>query len=207
MAGLLPQLSLEPAPGYKRFVERHFEALRRDARRLTGDELDADAVYGEVLTDVALRWQWFELLRRIPHRADPAERFVGVALARRVARRRVEVPAETSREIRFEVTPVPSDGPVDTITTWPSAGWYPEAFVIDPAPPTRTAAPAPAATSAAVRIAAVRPLPPSGPSPGLDAVIAWLNAYSTWVRCRRIAAAAVIAVVAVVLIRLRGLGA
>src|SRR5918994_1155929 len=88
MAGLLPQMSLEPAPGYRRFVERHFEALRRDARRLAGAGLDADELCTDVLSDVALRWGWFELLRVRLGRSDPAGAYLGVALARRIARGR-----------------------------------------------------------------------------------------------------------------------
>src|ERR671921_87169 len=100
MAGLLPQMSLEPAPGYRRFVERHFEALRRDARRLAGEGNgpDVDELCADVLTDVALRWRWFELLRVRLRRSDPAEAYLPVALARRIARWRPE-PSENEVDV------------------------------------------------------------------------------------------------------------
>lgn len=201
MAGLLPQMSLEPAPGYRRFVECHFEALRRDARRLANDAYgpDADELCADVLADVALRWRWFELLRVRLRRSDPAGAYLGVALARRLARWRPEEPEiddEAPREIHVEAV---RGGP-------PAPLWFPDDrfVVVDHAPVERPAAPV--ATSAAVRIAAVRPLPAHTPSPQVEAVIAWLHAYATYERFRRSVAAAVAVVAVAVMVMLRGGG-
>jgi membrane-associated phospholipid phosphatase len=181
MAGLLPQMSLEPAPGYRRFVECRFEALRRDARRLANPGQDVDEVCTNVLADVALRWRWLEILRVWLRRPDPAGAYLGVALARRTAAWRPDPPetrVETDdyREIEVFTDAVPSRWtarPVATSTAPPSAA----------AP--STAAPS-GATSAAVRIAAVRPLAPPPPSAEVEAVIAWLHAHETYERYRRV---------------------
>jgi hypothetical protein len=206
MAGLLPQMSLEPAPGYRRFVERHFDALRRDARRLAGDGPQADEFCSDVLADVALRWRWFELLRVRLRRPDPAGSYLGAALTRRIDRWRAE-PVEVDDEPRE----------IEVMTYRPAAtaavGWWPDRFVVDGHRPGRPAGRRNGPdgrdrpTSAAVRIAAVRPLPPRPPSAAVEAVIAWLHAYETYGRYRRVAAAVGVAAATVVLIRLRYLGA
>jgi hypothetical protein len=205
MAGLLPQMSLEPAPGYRRFVERHFDALRRDACRLAGDGPSVDEVCTDVLADIALRWRWFELLRVRLRRRDPAGEYLGVALARRVARwspeTGVDVDGEPVREVHVEAVPDGAAG------GWPAVAWHADGYAVDPDPPPDTRPAAPPATSAAVRIAAVRPLPPHTPSAAVEAVIAWLHAYETYGRYRRVAAGAAMAVGAAVLLKLRGTGA
>jgi len=206
MAALLPQMSLEPAPGYRRFVECHFEALRRDARRLASaaaSNENVDELCCDVLADIALRWRWFELLRVRLRRSDPAGAYLGVALARRIARWSPDEPetgdgdaGTAPREIHVEAASGPS--------TWPTVAWYPEdRFVVGDAPPVRAAAPPPA-TSAAVRIAAVRPLPAYTPSPQVEAVIAWLHAYAMYEKFRRVVAAAAVVVVAAALLKLHG---
>ena len=50
-------------PRYVEFVARTLPDLRADVRRRTVDEPSAQALYPEVLTDVALRWTWLELAR------------------------------------------------------------------------------------------------------------------------------------------------
>ena len=196
MSGRLPRISLEPAPGYVPFVESHLATLRRDAQRLTGDGSIAEEVSSDVLTDVALRWYWFELLRALG-RTDPAGSFLGVALNRRCARRQDE--AETDADPRPVVLVQPvSPAPA---TSWPtSPAWGTEPVVVvatDPLPPPPVAR-APIATSVAVRLAlvAARPSPPTA---ALEAVIAWLHAYETYNRYRRIAAATVAVIFALVL--------
>lgn len=201
MAGLLPQMSLEPAPGYRRFVERHFEALRRDACRLAGDGPSVDEVCTDVLTDVALRWRWFELLRVRLRRRDPAGEYLGVALARRIARWSPDTSVDVTVEVHVEPASERSTG------GWPAVSWYPDRYAVDPDPPADLRPAAPAATSAAVRIAAVRPLPVHTPSAAVEAVIAWLHAYETYGRYRRVLAGAAVTVGVVMLVKLRGTGA
>jgi hypothetical protein len=195
VAGLLPQMSLEPAPGYRRFVECRFEALRRDARRLANPGQDVDEVCTDVLADVALRWRWFELQRVWLRRPDPAGAYLGVALARRTAAWRPE-PAETGieaddyREIEVftDATPSRWTAPAATGTV---AG--PAAGAAGRHPATGVA------TSAAVRIAAVRPVPPPAPSAEVEAVIAWLHAHETYERYRRVVSGTVAAIAVAVM--------
>jgi hypothetical protein len=173
MAWRLPRLSVEPAPGYRPFVESHLPDLRRDAQRLAGDGLAADEMVCGALTDVALRWPWFELARRRLGRPDPAGEFLDTALVRRCARWQPEAP----------------ESPVEvTVTEW--AGWW------EPPRPR-------AGTSAAVRVAAAAAGLPSTPSAVLEAAIAWVHAYQTYNRYRRVAAAVLVAVVVLLLTRLR----
>jgi hypothetical protein len=208
MAGRLPRISMEPAPGYVPFVESHLAALRQDARRLTGDGSIAEEVSSGALTDVALRWYWLELLRVRLRRPDPAGTFLGVALSRRCARRSYgpddlhEVGVESAGRPEVRVRPAESG--------WPATGWYPEpdvVLLIDQLPAGRAGDQPRTATSAAVRIADVNAAAPLSPSPVMEAVIAWLHAYKTYVRYRRIAAAALAVLVFVVLLQLRSYGA
>jgi hypothetical protein len=217
MAGLLPRISVEPAPGYVPFVESHLATLRRDARRLSGDESIADEVSSGALTDVALRWQWFELLRMRLGHPDPAGAFLNVALARRCARRLRE-PEEVQVEVAVDIAPAPQAQSVAAgwAIGWPSnaaIGWYSESDVridVDPLTdptPWGTDRVTPTATSAAVRLAKVSAGPPPAPSAFLEAVIAWLHAYETYIRYRRIVAATIAVIVVVVLTELGGSGA
>jgi hypothetical protein len=197
MAGRLPLIGAEPAPGYLPFVESHLESLRRDARRLAGDGLRADAAVSDALTDVALRWYWFELLRIRRGRPDPAAAFVDAALTRRCARR----PPEPD-EIHFEVT-VSAVPPARSVATQWSTDrstigdirWWP-----DPVAPVEVTRPKP---SAAVRIARLSTEVPPEPSASLEAVIAWLHAYETVIRYRRIMFAVLAAVALLALVRFR----
>ena len=212
MTGRLPRISMEPAPGYLPFVESHLATLRHDARRLTGDGSIAEEVSSGVLTDVALRWYWFELLRGLG-RSDPAGAFLGVALNRRCARRLGE-PDESRVEVDADPRPVVlvEPVPVARATGWPTsagAAWHAEPAVIvatDQPVDRGAGSGAPIATSVAVRLAAIvaRPAPPSA---ALEAIIAWLHAYETYNRYRRIAAATLVAIVALALFRLRNYGA
>ncbi len=178
-------MSLEPAPGYRRFVERHFDALRRDARRLAGDGPHVDEFCSDVLAEVALRWRWFELLRTRLRHDDPAGEYLGTALARRIARWRAEPVVADDEPREIEVTVYRPTAPVE----WP------------PVPPVRRP-PAPQ-TSAAARIAAVRPLPTYTPSAAVEAVIAWLHAYHAYGRYRRIVAGLAVTAGTAMLFKLR----
>lgn len=203
MAGLLPQMSLEPAPGYRRFVERHLEALRRDVRRLAGDGPHVDEVCSDVLAEIALRWGWFEVLRVRLRRSDPAGAYLPGALARRIHRWRTARPDtsddDTPREIHVEAV---RDDPAGR----PAGTWWPDGYVVAAPPPAERTPTRPAETSVAARVAAVRPLPPYTPSAAVEAVIAWLHAYETYGRYRRVVAAAAAAAVTAALFKLRYLG-
>lgn len=201
---------MEPAPGYVPFVESHLAALRRDAERLTGDGSIAEEISSGALTDVALRWYWLELLRVRLRRPDPAGTFLGVALSRRCARRPHDSDApdgigvEGSGDDRPEVRVRPAD------SDRPTTRWYPEPdliLLVDSPPAGRPGSQPHAATSAAVRIAEVNAAMPLSPSPVMEAVIAWLHAYKTFVKYRRIAVASLVLLVFLVLLQLKSYGA
>jgi hypothetical protein len=207
MAGRVLRISMEPAPGYLPFVESHLAALRSDAQRLTGDGSIAEEVSSGALTDVALRWYWFELLRLVLGRSDPAGAFLDVALTRRCARRLGE-PEETRDVDVGPTVQVQAAQPIG----WSTAIWQAEpdtVFPMDLPAAGPEAGARTAATSAAVRIAtiAAAPAPASAPSAVLEAVIAWLHAYKAFTRYRRIAAATAAVVVLMVLYQLRSYGA
>lgn len=210
MADRLLRISAEPAPGYLPFVEAHLATLRRDAHRMTGDGSIADEVSSGVLTDVALRWYWFELLRVVLGRSDPAGAFLGVALTRRCARRLRE-PDEVEGEV--DIRPAVRVRPVPVGGTQTAAGWYPEPDLIvltdQQEDPVRsgTGSRAPVETSVAVRLAKVVVAPLPAPSAALEAIIAWLHAYETYVRYRRIAVATVAVIATLALLELRNYGA
>jgi hypothetical protein len=75
-------MASEPPPGYVAFVERHLDGLRRQAATVVGDEHDADRLYPQVLSDVALRWSWLELQRTALRNAGAADTYLDRAFAR-----------------------------------------------------------------------------------------------------------------------------
>jgi len=185
VAGLLPRIDLEPPEGYVRFVEDHLDYLRQDARRLVGDGPDAVAVCSDVLTDIALRWWWFELLRSWFARPDPAGGYLGGAVVRRVARLRSD-PDEVPIEVWGEGAPEPLPGPAPPRPPGP--------------PPPRPRQ----STSVAVRTASLWGFPTLSVSAATEAVIGWIHAHARYLRYRRVAQAVAALIVVMVLARLRG---
>jgi hypothetical protein len=90
----------EAPPEYVAFVERHLEPLRRDAARVVGDEREADLLYPDVLTDVAARWGWLELLRTRLRRPGAADDYLRRAFQRRSERWRSDQEFEPLVDIR-----------------------------------------------------------------------------------------------------------
>lgn len=82
MPRLLPRISPEPPPEYIEFVEHHLDALKQDAARVVGTEHDADHLYPDVLTDVAARWGWLRLQRRL-RQDDATDVYLRRAFTRR----------------------------------------------------------------------------------------------------------------------------
>jgi hypothetical protein len=152
----------EPPDPYVAFVRRNLDPLCRDAARVVGDARDADLLYTPVLTDVAARWRWLELLRTRLGRAGAAEAYLSAALARRARNWR---PVDDRWQVEVEV-------------------WQGDAHPTVRARPRRR-------SSAAVRLAPVLPLPSRADDlPVAEAAVAWRHAYRANLR-RRWAAAAI----------------
>jgi hypothetical protein len=161
---VLRALALEPPPRYVAFVAAHLEPLREDAAGVVGGDDDAGRLYPEVLTDVALRWRWLELLRRGLGRPDAADSYLRRAFVRRSRRWREDAAAWdawSAVEIRV---------------------WTAEQVWTAPRP-------RPVRSSGATRIAAyVRPVS-ADRAILAEAAVAWWHAYEAHRRRRFIAAA------------------
>lgn len=177
----LPRLEQEPPPGYVAFVARNLDTVRAEATRMVGDEQAADRLYPDALTDVAMRWTWLELQRRM-RRPGVAEEYLSRALARRWQAEQAR--AERARDEG------PEGADIDIRVLRPDE------------PPPRWLG---ASASAAVRLApqlASTARPSFGPV--ADAAIAWWHAYETRRRRRWIALAAATIVLVMALLRLQG---
>jgi hypothetical protein len=170
MPRLLPRISPEPPPEYIEFVELHLDALRRDAARVVGTEQDADYLYPDVLSDVAARWRWLRLLRRL-RQPDATDLYLRRAFTRRADSWRAPdlLPLESLNEA----------WPVE-IQVWSTGS-------IDPPPP-----PPPAArvgASFALKLAPhLDPTQRPQAGPLAEAAVAWWHACEVRRRRRRIAA-------------------
>ncbi|BCB82667.1 hypothetical protein Pflav_090770 [Phytohabitans flavus] len=179
MPRLLPRISPEPPPEYIEFVEHHLDELRRDAARVVGTEQDADYLYPDVLTDVAVRWGWLRLRRRLllPDTTD-------VYLRRAFTRR-----ADSWRAP--DLLPLESLG-----EAWPVEVQVWSTGSVDPPPPPP---PQRVASSVALRLAPhLDPTQRPQASPLAEAAVAWWHAWELRRRRRRIA----IGVVALILVAL-----
>ena len=172
----LPGLAVEPPPRYVAFVATHLEALRRDALAALGDEADADRLYAQVLTDVALRWRWLEFARLL-RRPGAAQRYLHRSLVRR------------SQRWHTELVPATDDGPAFEFVTWRT---YP-------------ASPRPVLSSGASRLAQyLRPAGRTGSGALAEAAVAWWHAYEVHRRHRWIALSVVLFGLLVLLARTTG---
>jgi len=185
----------EPPAEFVAFVAQQLHPLRHEAARLVGDERRADELYPQALVDVAIRWQWFELLRRRLNCRDVADRYLHEALLRRSTRWLSE-----------------QDGLVDIEV------WSADDRRAMPRPPPHTASPHPAAPEprsgqpppGPVRSStALRLLPMVGsslrePSPVAEAAIAWLHACREYRRARLVAFGVAVLVALMVMTRIAG---
>lgn len=139
----------EPPREYVAFVARHLRQLRHEAELLSGDEWEAHELYSQALIDIAIRWQWFTLLRRL-NRRDAAEAYLHETLVRRSSRRQ----AEQAEFVEFDV-------------------WFSDNRQAAHPPPGRHT-PTPS-----VRVARMLPLSSFGIEigPVTEAAVAWWHAY------------------------------
>jgi hypothetical protein len=132
----------EPPPGYVAFVESHLLELRREAVRIAGDEDRAAGLYPQALTDVAVRWDWFELLRTRLNRPDMAAEYLHQALLRRSVR------SESDQDWPVEIEVWRSDDPRASPYSMPAR---PQHGRPDPNGPLHEPPPEPDAPAAAAR--------------------------------------------------------
>jgi hypothetical protein len=176
---LLPSLALEPPPRYVAFVATHLEPLRRDAVAALGDDSDAERLYPEVLTDVAMRWTWLELARAGLRRPHAAEGYLRRSLTRRSAR------------LRTQWTAIDEEQPEIEFAVWDAAS----------APGGRRHRPRAAQSSGATRLAPyLRPTVRTEFGPVAEAAVAWWHAYEVHRRHRWIALGVVLGVLAALLV-------
>ncbi len=175
---LVPRMVLEPPPRYVAFVAAHLEELRADATKVIGDERGADELYPEVLTDVAMRWTWLEMLGRWPRSTGAADAYLRRSFARRVGRWhadrfRADEPWPAAEPVHFQV-------------------WH--ADDLAPPPPRRT--------SAATRLAPlIRPAARGELRPVAEAALAWWHGYEARRRRRWIALLIVALILVAILAR------
>jgi hypothetical protein len=173
---LLPHMAPEPPDGYVAFVARHLTPLRDAAARALGDEHDGDRIYPEVLSDVAGRWRWLELRRRLPGQAAAADEYLDRALSRRV--RRLE-----SERIWSQDDPWLGEIQV----------WHPDDYQYRPA-----------WSSSAVRVAPyLRPSVRVEVGPIAEAAIAWWHAYENRRRQRLVAVLVAVLLLVALLMRVQ----
>ena len=82
MLSLLSRMTTETPRGYTEFVKEHLESLRHDTVQVAGQERDAERLCTEVLTDVAMRWDWLQRCARLGWR-DASDTYLERVLARR----------------------------------------------------------------------------------------------------------------------------
>jgi hypothetical protein len=190
MRQLLPPMTPQPPPEYVAFVARHLLELRRDAARLAGDEYGAHELYPRALTDVAIRWEWFALLRRLK-RPEAADAYLHETLVRRSTRRQAEQDSLVDIEVWC------SDDPR---SLYPPPGRR----RLDSTPPDRPEMPAeppPARTSAALRLLPTFSLGVDV-GPVAEAAVAWWYAYVAHRRARIVGIVMAIVVAMATLVRL-----
>ncbi|WP_213450166.1 hypothetical protein [Rhizomonospora bruguierae] len=186
----LTRMPPEPPDRYVVFVRQHLEPLRSAAAGIVGADHHADELYPEVLTAVAARWGWLELLRTRLGRCDAADSYLGEAFARESQRWRRGQVGDDGRETLPMVVLRPGAPPPPL----PRPFADPEGLAAPPAARRRS--------SAATRIAPfLRADSRSTVTPLAEAALAWFHAYET--RRRRRLTAVVIGLVLLVLLLLR----
>lgn len=204
MPRLLPQMTPEPPPGYVAFVESHLPELRREAERIAGDEDRAAGLYPQALTDVAVRWDWFELLRRRLNRPGMADEYLHETLLRR------SVQSQSDQDCPVEIEVWRSDDPRASpypLPTRPQHGGPDANDPLHQAPPPEpdAAARPPTRSSAALRL-----LSTFDGVHGVEAThiaeasIAWWHAYEARRRFLLIGVCSVFLVVLAALVSVAG---
>ena len=166
---MTPRMTPEPPREYVAFVAQHLRQLRHDAELLAGDEYGGHELYSQALTDIAIRWQWFALLRRL-NRPDAADEYLHETLIRRSNRRQAEQAEFVDVEVWFSDDPQAIYPPPGGRRRDPPAG-SPKPVAVGSSAPT-----APIRSSGTARM-----LPMSSfgieIGPITEAAVAWWHAY------------------------------
>jgi hypothetical protein len=198
-------MQTEAPPRYIAFVERNLEPLRRDAARAVGDVHDAERLWPEVLTDVAARWNWLELLGARLGRVDQADRYLRRALARRCRLWRADQEAQPLALMDIQVLgPDATDPWHGTLSVRPEPG---PAGAVYEAQPRTVYAPQrrPVRSNAAARLAPhLRPTARAEFGPLAEAGVAWWHAYEAYRRRLLIASLAALFLLVLVGVGLQG---
>jgi len=172
----------EAPDGYVSFVDRHLVALRTESAQVAGDAYRGEEIYPEVLSDVAARWRWLELLATRFGRPCAADDYLRQVLSDRTRRWRAAQIYE-----------------VDMVVLRGDAAVTPEPAPMPPAPFTGGAAsPASGALAryrrtgpgrSSVGLKQAKFLSPlrRPPAPVAEAAIAWWHAYEAHRRRKRVA--------------------
>ncbi len=194
-------MTSEPPDEYVAFVARHLATLRRDAARVVGDERDADMLYPDVLTDVAARWRWLDLLRTRRSRAEARERCLREAFERRSANWSTEQAFPVEVEVWVPQQAAPA-GPAWSVNFGRYAAESHTA--VDGYIQLSEAAQRPVWSSMALRLAAhVTPLAQNQVGALAEAAVAWWHAYESYRRWRLYRAVAIALMVAMLMTRMR----
>jgi hypothetical protein len=186
---LHPRTTLEPPPEYVAFVGRHLATLRADATRVVGDRTDADRLYPDVLTEVAVHWRWLELSRTRLGRSTAADRYLHHAFLKLAQRWQHE---------QLSPTELPPDIVVRVEMWYPDAPPPPVDYQPAPHPGTP-----PVRSSAATRLAPhLRPAGEHEFGPIAEAAVAWWHAREAHRRRRYLVLLGILLLITAVIARL-----
>jgi len=190
---LVPKMEAEAPDGYVSFVDRHLVSLRFESAQLAGDAWHAEEIYPEVLSDVAARWQWLELLSKWFGRPGAADDYLRQVLSTRAKRWRAEQIYEV------EMVVLRADAVAEPVVETPKAATSSAGL----ARYRRTGA-----GRSSIGLKQARFLSPlrRPPTPIAEATIAWFHAYEAYRRRKRVAAVIGLILVLAALLNLRATG-
>jgi hypothetical protein len=194
---LVPRMDEEAPDGYVSFVDRHLVSLRFESAQLAGDAWHAEEIYPEVLSDVAARWQWLELLAKWFGRPAAADDYLRQVLSTRAKRWRAEQIYEV------EMVVLKADTVVEPLKTEPLKIGAPSTQSAGLARYRRTG---PGRSSVGLKQARFLSPLRRPPTPRAEASIAWFHAYEAYRRRKRVAVVIGLIVVLAALMNLRATG-
>ena len=205
MVELLPKMAPEAPDGYVSFVDRHLVALRSESARLAGDAWHAEEIYPAVLTDVAARWQWLELLATRFGRPAAADDYLRQVLTDRAKRWRAEQIYEVDMVV-LRADPVPGDKPAAEVAPAPPAPFAGGTTATASSGLARYRRTGPGRSSLGLKQARFLSPLRQPPAPIAEAAIAWWHAYVAQRRRKRVAIVIALILLVAALTNLRTTG-